>query len=161
MDKHNKPQYQPERMNFIELTPYLKHNKGNDPAAMVDVVISAMKDAGADEDSLLKTRKLLEAKLGMGSWQDVIALHEETLKEQKAQENIDGQLTTLINLTELAINDGDKEKARWYVLQAQELLLHTTAVDIENSLPQPMPFSGETILHMRRAEIERLGHWVF
>lgn len=161
MDENKKPQYQPERMNFIELTPYLESHTGNDPAVMVDVIISAMKDSGEDEDSLLKTRKLLEAKFGVGSWQDVIALHEETLKEQKAKQNIDGQLTTLINLTELAINDGDKDKARLYILQAQELLIHATAVDIENSLPQPMPFSGETILHMRRAEIERLGHWVF
>jgi len=161
MDKNKKPQYQPERMNLIELTPYLENNTSNDPAVMVDVIISAMKDSGEDEDSLLKTRKLLEAKFGVGSWQDVIALHEETLKEQKAKQNIDGQLTTLINLTELAINDGDIDKARLYVLQAQELLNHVTAVDIENSLPQPMPFSGETILHMRRAEIERLEHWVF
>ena len=120
-----------------------------------------MKESGAGEDSQLKTRKLLEVKFGIGSWQDVIALHEVTLKEQEEKNYIDGQLTTLIQLTEFAINDGDKEKARQYVLKAEALLARITAVDVAETLPQPTSISGEALLQIRRAEIQRLHNWVF
>lgn len=133
----------------------------NNPEAMVESVMAAMKESGADEDSLIKTRKLMEAKFGIGSWQDVIALLEETLKEHEEQNYIDGQLTTLIQLTEYAINDGDKERAKQYVLKAEALLEGTTAVDIEQSFPQPTSISGETLLQLRRADIQRLHNWVF
>ena len=131
------------------------------PEAMVDSVIAAMKENGADEESLIRTRKLLKAKFGIGSWQDVLTLHEEILQKQEAANDIDGQLTTLIQLTEYAINAGDKEKARQFVLKAEGLLGRVTAVDIEASFPQPTGISGETLLQLRRAEIQRLHNWVF
>ena len=51
------------------------------PQAMVESIIAAMREMGTDEDTVHKTRKLMEAKFGIGSWQDVIALHEATLQE--------------------------------------------------------------------------------
>ena len=136
-------------------------HQNDNPKAMVESIMTAMKEYGADEDSLIKTRKLMKAKFGIGSWQDVIALHEETLKEQEEHNYIDGQLTTLIQLTEYAINDGDKERARQYVIKAEALLASITAVDIEESWLQPHSISGETLLQLRRAEIQRLHNWVF
>ena len=133
----------------------------NTPEAMVENAIAAMKESGSDEETLLKTRKLLEARFGIGSWQDVIVFHEGILQKQEAANEIDGQLTTLIQLTEYAINAGDKEKARQFVLKAEALLKRVTAVDIEASFPQPVNISGETILQLRRAEIQRLHNWVF
>ena len=128
---------------------------------MVESIIAAMREMGTDEDTVHKTRKLMEAKFGIGSWQDVIALHEITLQEYETQNYLDGQLTTLIQLAEYAINDGDKEKARQYVLKAEGLLEGITAVDIEASLPHPSSMPGETLLQIRRAEIQRLHNWVF
>ncbi len=133
----------------------------NTPETMVENAIAAMKESGTDEETLLRTRKLLEAKFGIGSWQDVIALHEEILQQQEAENYIDGQLATLIQLTEYAINAGDKEKAKQFILKAEGLLEGITAVDVEQSLPQPTSITGETLLQLRRAEIQRLHNWIF
>lgn len=151
-----KQEHESGGMKFAQL-PLADQN----PEAMVESIIAAMRETGADEDTVRKTRKLMEAKFGIGSWQDVIELHEATLQEYEGQNYIDGQLTTLIQLTEYAINDGNKEKARQYVLKAEGLLEEITAVDIEQSLPQPASIPGETLLQIRRAEIQRLHNWVF
>ena len=151
-----KQEHESGGMKFTQL-PLADQN----PQAMVESIIAAMQEMGTDEDTVRKTRKLMEAKFGIGSWQDVIELHEATLQEYEAQNYIDGQLTTLIQLTEYAINAGDKEKARQYVLKAEGLLEEITAVDIEQSLPQPSSIAGDTLLQIRRAEIQRLHNWVF
>lgn len=67
-----------------------------------------MRESGADEETLNLRRKLLEANFGIGSWQDVIAIQEETLRKKAAENDVHGQIGILINLIGMAINGGDK-----------------------------------------------------
>lgn len=165
-EKENDQNDQPEAgsMKLFDITPYLAKARADqaedEPAAMVAAIIAAMKDSGADEKTLRTTQKMLEAKFGIGSWQELIAIEEETLKEQAAQNDVLGQLGSLINLVGTAINAGDKEKGRQYVSQAEALFAQITAADIEKSLPGGAPIAAETILQLRRAEIDRLRNWV-
>jgi hypothetical protein len=160
-DLHDDPQ---NGMKFMDLTSHFQAAKDahgeNEPQAIVEAIISAMKESGMDEASLAMQRKLLEAKFGTGSWQDVVTIQEESLQVKKAQDDVLGQLDTLINLIGTAINSGDKEKARQYVTEADKVLSQATDADIERSLPQPLTVSGKTILQLRRAEIDRLRNWV-
>ncbi len=165
MDEKKSPEESSNRMNFVEMTPYLKKakeiHKENEPKAMVEAIIAVMRESGADEALVDKQRKMLEAKFGVGSWRDVLSDHEKSLQERKEQKDVHGQLSDHMHLINMAINAGDKEKAQQYLLEAERFFETVTAVDIENSLPAPSKISGETILQMQRAELERLRNWIF
>ena len=91
---------------------------------------------------------------------DVIAIQEEALRKQEAQNDVPGQISTLINLIGMAINGGDKEIAKQYVTEAERVLAQAKPEDIDLPLLGPTTISAETQMQLWRAEVERLRNWV-
>lgn len=126
---------------------------------MLDKAIALGADAGLDMFPAKILRETYLAESGENRQSQMIALHRQAIETYQEKKNEVELLQTLINLTQILINQGDKASALGYLTRAEALIASMNATDtslLAQNFPPGYWVSVEHFLELRSARLARL-----
>ena len=126
---------------------------------MLDKAITLGTDAGLDMFPMKIAKEVYMVESGEDRQSQMIALHRQAIETYQEKKNQVELLQTLINLTRILINQGDKVSALEYLIRAEALIDSMNVTDtrlLKQNFPPEYMISVEQFLKLRSAALAQL-----
>lgn len=127
--------------------------------ALMDEAIQIINSIGKENPDLYIFREMLLTDftdIQEINWDKVKGATEAAYEFYEQEKDIAGQIDSIIQLASISLASGKKEVAQKYIDEAHNLINNTDPEVINKNLPEWSLLSGESFLHLRQAEVNRL-----